>query len=80
MEHAYRLGLSHDQLESIKQLWDCVAALPENHMKSYLRELREVAMLLEIDSETFYEDTGGYYLYTDSKDYDWMTLEDTYDA
>jgi hypothetical protein len=76
MGYPLRCGLSDAQYESVKELWECVAALPEKHMKSYLKDLKEVAMLLEMDSQDFYEATGGYYLYceqdfdVDVSDYD----------
>lgn len=69
MSYALHFGLDHSQLEAIKTLWECVANLPEKDMKHYMRELKEVAMMLEMDSKEFYDATGGYYLYSDKQDY-----------
>lgn len=69
MSYALHFGLDPSQLESIKALWECVANLPEKDMKHYMRELKEVAMMLEMDSKEFYDATGGYYLYSDKQDY-----------
>lgn len=59
-----------DQIEAIEALWNCVAALPEDHMKVYIRDLREVAKLLKMDPHDFYENTGGYDLYTPEEIYE----------
>ncbi len=68
MSYTLLNGVTQDQLDSIRDLWDAVASLPDRFMCRHLEHLRKVAMLLEIDADDFFEHTGGHYLYEDDSE------------
>jgi len=69
--------LTSKQEEAVKQLWECIASLPDSTISKNLDALREVAKLLEIDHDEFYEFTDGHYLY--EAEYD-IIFEEAYET
>lgn len=69
MSYTLLTGVTANDLESIQDLWECVASLPERHMSRHIEALRKVALLLEIGADDFYEYTGGHYLYEMDEDF-----------
>lgn len=50
--------MNRDQKDALWAIWECVANLPDEKMEHLLWALRELAPLVDMDYQDFFDETG----------------------